>query len=192
MNDFRPLFGHKPSFLKKRKMRNFANEKHNRNRMCIYLPLEEYLAEWFRHETGSGDVVQLIRGSQESEIVKQFISIRPENVPVENGIEPVPEGKVLVPIIIPEQRLKPAISYNYLMPAAKEALADCIRSRFKIQLFHDLHRVQCIGKRQDNLIYAWLEQHGMNIDRWDTVAKIYQRMRKSYLSTISKKKAMIS
>lgn len=176
-----------------RKMRNSANEIQNHNRMCIYLPLEEFLAEWFRHETGSGDVVKLVRGSQESEIVKQFISIRPENVPVENGTEPPPEGKVIVPIIIPEQKLKPAIFYNYLAPAAKDALADCIRTRFKIQLFRDLHRVSCIGKRQDNLIYAWLEQHEMSIDRWDTVAKIYQRMRNSYICKNKRKKnAMIS
>ncbi len=161
--------------------------------MCIYLPLEEYLAEWLRHETGCGDVVQLIRGSQESEIVKLFITIRPEGVPVENGNEPAPEGQVVVPIVIPEQKSKPTMFYNYLMPAAKDALVDCIRSQFKIQLFHDLHRVQCIGKRQDNLIYAWLEQHGMSIDRWDTVAKIYQRMRHDYLfKNNRKKKAKIS
>lgn len=193
MPEIATLFGHKPSFLNARKMRNFAHEKELSNRMCIYISLEEYLAEWFRHETGCGEVVQLIRGSQESEIVKQFISQRPEDVPIELGDGPAKDGQVLVPIVIPEQRLKPAITYNYLQPAAKEALVDCIRSRFKIQLFHDLHRVSCIGKRQDNLIYAWLEQHGMSMDRWDTVAKIYQRMRKSYLSSQNrKKKVMIS
>lgn len=111
-------------------------------------------------------------------------------MPAQNGTEPPPEGKVIVPIIIPEQKLKPVIFYNYLAPAAKEALADCIRTRFKIQLFRDLHRVSCIGKRQDNLIYAWLEQHEMSIDRWDTVAKIYQRMRNSYICKNKRKKML--
>lgn len=76
-----------------RKMRNSANEIQNHNRMCIYLPLEEFLAEWFRHETGSGDVVKLVRGSQESEIVKQFISIRPRTCPPRTAPNRRPKGR---------------------------------------------------------------------------------------------------
>lgn len=156
--------------------------------MCFYLPLESYLAEWLRYETGSGEVVSLLRGSQEADIVKYFVQVRPEDVEPDLATQSVPANMILVPIIIPETKQKPPSSYNYMPPEAKEALKDCLHTRFKIQLFYDLHKLGCIGKRQDNLIYAWMAQHGISVQHWDTIAKIYQRRRKSYLSQKNKQK----
>lgn len=143
---------------------------------CIYIQLDPYLAQWFIHDHGGSQPVQLTKASVESKILEVYIAKRPANVPPEIN----PPGKVA--IAIPCFRLRPPETYNFLPNRAVAALIDCIRNRFDLELWTDLHHFGKIGRRQDELIYAWMEKHGIEQTEanWNAIAKRYQRQREIY------------
>ena len=63
------------------------------------------------------------------------------------------------------------------------ALVVSIRNRFDIELWRDLHHFGKITRRQDELIYAWMEKNGIEMTEanWNAIAKRYQRQRDMYL-----------
>lgn len=152
--------------------------------ICLYIPLEDYLAQWFVHEHGGEIPVNLTRGSVESKILEVYMTHRPE--------DKLPEtpGDGLLPIAIPSFRNRPPEVFNYLPQRALTSLLTCIRNRFDIQLWNDLHHFGKISKRQDELIYAWMEKHGIEITEtnWNSIAKRYQRQRNIYLNRERAKK----
>ena len=93
--------------------------------LCIYLPLEDYLAQWFVNEHGGERPVHLLRGSIESKALETYLEKLPE----------------------------------------------------------ELHHFGKIGRRQDELIYAWMEKHRIDPTEknWNAIAKRYQRQRNIYM-----------
>lgn len=146
--------------------------------MNIYVELEDYLAQWFINDHGGGEPVKLTRGSVESKILEVYLA------PLPAGAAPDLPGPGDVAILIPTFRAKPATTYNHLPKHARAALLNVIRERFDIQLWQDLHVFGKISKRQDELIYAWMEKHGIEMTdkNWNAIAKRYQRQREVYLS----------
>ncbi len=71
---------------------------------------------------------------------------------------------------------------NYLSARSRRALAQCIRTRFVVALWKDLYKFGYIGKRKQDLIWAWMETHGIEATEtnWNTIAKIYLRKRNVY------------
>ena len=84
--------------------------------LCIYLPLEDYLAQWFVNEHGGEVPVHLTRGSVESKTLELYMAKLPE------GVEPevCADGKLAVRI--PTFRNRPPETYNYLPPRALSML----------------------------------------------------------------------
>ena len=83
------------------------------------------------------------------------------------------------------------IRYNtYLSAASRRVLALCIRKRFSIELWNDLFKFGNIGKRKQDIIWAWMETHGieMNDTNWNTIAKIYMRKRNVYRQTLRRQR----
>ena len=143
----------------------------------IYLNLEPYLAQWFIHDCGGTQPIVLRKNSVERRILATYLLKLPP------GARPNLKENSNVEIVLPEYKAKPPKSYNYLPRRAKEELKRCIRNRFVIQLWNDLHYHGYIGRRRDNLIYAWMEAHGIELTEtnWNTIAKIYIRQYKNYL-----------
>ena len=100
----------------------------------IYLDLDPYLAQWFVHDSGGTQPVELRKLSTERRILEVFLQ--------------------------------------------------------KLQLWNDLHYHGYIGRRRDNLIYAWMDAHGIELTEtnWNTIAKIYIRQYKNYLQREQYKK----
>lgn len=145
--------------------------------LCIYLPLEDYLAQWFVNEHGGERPVHLLRGSIESKALETYLEKLPEDI----------EPEVLAPdklaVRIPTFRTRPPETYNYLPPRALALLLNIIRNRFDLQLWEELHHFGKIGRRQDELIYAWMEKHRIDPTEknWNAIAKRYQRQRNIYM-----------
>ena len=78
-------------------------------------------------------------------------------------------------------------------PRALALLLNIIRNRFDIQLWEELHHFGKIGKRQDELIYAWMEKHRIDPTEknWNAIAKRYQRQRNIYMMRDRAKKQYI-
>lgn len=145
--------------------------------MCFYLTLDDYLAEWFINEHGGNNPVRLKRGSPECDIVELYMAVPPRD-------DYIPEmGELFqVPVLFPHTRGKDPQYYHYLPPKAYAALVACIRTRFDVQMWEELHRFGYIGKQKSELIYAWMEKHGIeDTERnWCAIAKRYQRKRKIF------------
>lgn len=154
----------------------------------IYIKLEPYLRDWFIHENGGTTPVKLRKGSQEHDILKLFLEKLPD------GMMPHFKQPDETTIQLPYFKNRDPRTYNYLPPKALEALHDCIRTRFTIQLWQDLHTFGNIGKRNDNLIYAWMHKNGIEDTEtnWNAISKIYYRKRKVYLSKSKKSSKNVS
>lgn len=146
------------------------------SKFLLYLPLEDYIAQWFIHEQGGVVPVQLTRGSVESKLLEVYLTHRPEDA--------LPElGEGMTAVAIPSFRNRPPEVFNYLPKSALNSLLNIIRSRFDVRLWEELHHFGKIGKRQDELIYAWMEKHRIEPTEknWNAIAKRYQRQRNIYL-----------
>ena len=151
--------------------------------ICVYLQnVEPYLKQWFIHEHGGEYPVSLVRGSVESNILMLFL----ENKKADH-IEAIDE-KTLA-IYIPSYKRCDPRNRNFLPERAKVALHKCIKNRFDVQMWQDLHQFNNLGLQIDDIIYAWMEQHGIELSEmnWNAIAKRYQRKRRAYLDYELKK-----
>lgn len=143
----------------------------------INLELPTYLSQWLLHENGGEQPIAMPKLSLENKILELCLMKLPHNA------RPDVRTETSVAIAIPTFRRKPPATYNYLPANARDELKKAIRSRFIVQLFQDLHKFGYIGKRKDNLFYAWMEAHGIEPTEtnWCAIAKIYQRLHRNYL-----------
>lgn len=152
----------------------------------VYIHLDDYLAQWFIHDHGGKYPVQLTRGSVESNILESFLERQPEDVPQQ--IEA--NNPDAVKVAIPDFKSRDITTYNYLPKYAEELLVAVIRNRFDVELWTSLHKFSALFKRQDELIFAFMQRHGIvvNEKNWNAIAKRYQRKRRSYRSACRMKK----
>ena len=147
--------------------------------------VEPYLAQWYIHEMGGRMPVSLPRGSVESDILRLFLQKRPEKVPVDVGKD------ANLAIVIPSWKEKDAMYYNYLDTSAMHCLHQCIKSRFDVQLWTDIHKIHPRMKMLKDLMEAWMENHGIEVTdtNWSAVTKRYQRKRDIYMKKEKTKKS---
>lgn len=143
----------------------------------LHLDIEDYLAQWLIHDQGGENPVNLKRGAVERLILEQFLQPLPtsqEEIAYNGGVD----------IIIPNLPFRLASQSYYLPPKATAALVRCIRNRFDVVLWDALHKVSPYFQRQDELIYAFMEKHGIELteQNWNAIAKRYQRKRTYYLT----------
>ena len=154
---------------------------------CIYLKMPSYLRQWFIHRHGGSDPVQLIRGSIESKLLQRA------TVKMPDGVMPPrqQEGEVAINILYSKSH-DPRI-YNYITETGKRALIQRIKDDFDLDVWEYLHDFGKVGSQQKDLIYLFMEQRGIKEDGtcWDAIEKIYQRLRKNYLTNISKKSSRL-
>lgn len=143
----------------------------------VNLELPSYLAQWLLFENGGEQPIVMPKLSIENKILELSLIKLPHNA------KPDLKTETSVAIAIPCFRHKPPSTYNYLPNNGRDELKKAIRSRFIVQLFTDLHKFGFIGKRKDQLFYAWMEAHGIELTEtnWCAIAKIYQRLHRNYL-----------
>ena len=148
--------------------------------MNIYLSLDPYLAQWFVHDQGGDIPVKLRRGSIESAFLEQALTTPPRDY------QPKLQQPGEIAIILPSFKHVDTRSRFFLPPAAREALTAIIRQRFDVEMWRELHKWSNLFlRRQDHLIYSFMEAHGIEMTEtnWNAIAKRYQRKRDYYLRT---------
>ena len=151
--------------------------------ICVYLQnIEPYLKQWFINEHGGEYPVSLVRGSVESNMLMLFLENRKAQ-----GVETINERTLA--IYIPSYKKKDPRNFNFLPEKAKIALHKCIKNRFDVQMWQDLHQFDNLGLQIEEIIYAWMEQHGIEPTEmnWNAIAKRYQRKRRAYFNAILQK-----
>ena len=172
------------------------------NDYLIYLSLPAYLAQWYAHECMQihnrdkavcpreiyqfPTPVRPVRGSQESDVIQMHLAKQPSDVPAK-----APEDATIA-IVIPSFTGKPVEYYNYMPKSGLEHLEDTIRTRFKMELFEDIHeaRRKTPQARIDLLVNAWMDDHCIenNDTNYNVLLKIYQRRRDVYRKSPKSKK----
>lgn len=152
----------------------------------VFLKLEPFLAQWFIHDQGGDNPVELTRGSMESMMLEIYLVPRPDGV--REQLEPW-SGEVA--IRVPSFKNKNTKVFNYLTERGRIALKGCIRKRFVIELWQDLFRFENLELRLDEQIFAWMEAHGIdcNDTNYNSIAKIYLRQRKTYRQNKKRQKS---
>jgi hypothetical protein len=160
-----------------------TNTADNEERLIINLALEPYLAQWLRYRFSTP--VEFPRNSAENDILEIYLT-KPPIFASNNS-----PGINRVPILVPWFKNK-NIRYNNFLPASsRRVLANCIRKRFVIELWNDLSKFGYIGKRKQDIIWAWMESHGIEMTEanWNTIAKIYLRKRNVYREIMRREKS---
>ena len=151
---------------------------------CVYVKLPSYLRQWFIHRH-SGDVpVTLRRGSIESKLLQRATVIRPD------GLLPERQQEGELAVCIPYSKSHDPRTYNHLTATGKRVLISRIKDDFDLDVWDFLHDFGKIGQQQKDLIYLFMEQRGIREDGscWDSIAKVYQRLRKNYLTNECRKR----
>lgn len=145
----------------------------------IFITLEPYLAQWFKHEMGGNSPIPIKRASAEAAILQLYLQKKPSDPQYSPQIKALP-GQV--EIQLPTFRLMDTRINSYLPPRGQIALHQCIRNRFKVAMWKDLHTVGNVVMRTDIVISDWMVKHGIEVDdrNWNTIAKILQRCRAVY------------
>lgn len=152
----------------------------------LYIHLDDYLAQWFINDHGGKYPVELTRGCIEMGILESFLEKLPDDVPPQTEAN----NPGALKIYIPDFKSKDITSYNYLPKYAEDLLVATIRNRFDVELWTSLHKFSSLFKRQDELIYAFMRRHNIEVNEknWNAIAKRYQRKRRSYRSACRMKK----
>lgn len=135
---------------------------------------EDYLRQWCIDDAGGSSPVRLRKNSPESNCL-QFC-LRPKS-----KAEPEPEitGIPLV-IYIPSFRLRNPEVYNQITAVGRKAFLSILKKRFDDQLWGDLHSLCNFGIPKEDLIYTWMDAHGIEPTEKNfcAVAKRLQRINK--------------
>lgn len=152
----------------------------------IYIKMPSYLRQWFIHRHSGTDPVRLRNGSIESKLIVNAVVKPPESS------FPHLKQPDEVAVCIPYSKHHDPRIYNYLTDTGKRALLGIIKNAFDVDCWTFLHDFGKIGKQQKDLIYLFMEQRGILEDGscWDSIAKIYQRLRKNYLTNQCKRKKL--
>lgn len=145
------------------------------NDYYIFLPLDDYLRQWFVHQHGEQEPVRLVRGSVEAKRLRLLLDARPREV----APDLLANAGGRCPVVIPSFPTRDPRQFNYVSPAGITLLCDTIRDRFDCQLFEWMSKTHIHFQRIDNLLYAWMELNGIapTETNWNAVAKRYQRLR---------------
>lgn len=138
----------------------------------IYLNVEPYLAQWLTHALGNP--VELPRESPESKLIKRFLSKKPAEQTPDTGTNSN------LRVVIPWSKEKDPRTYNHLSPQAKKLLVQSFETIFLNNLWTSLGSLENINCTLTNVIYAYLEQHGISEEHWETIRQKYYRIRNLY------------
>lgn len=152
--------------------------------ICVYLRVEPYLAQWYTHEQGGSQPVRPKRGSAESDLLEAFLR------PLPTGEQPETGKEANLAIAIPYfKHCDPRVRF-FLPPQAKRVLGHTLYTRFRVQLWEEMHRLENVGVPIANLILAWMEKHGIEDteSNFFLISKMYYRKRGIYAPNFKKKR----
>lgn len=160
-----------------RKQRKFAQNDYEMSEYTINIEAPEYLRQWLIYENDGVQPIVLPKLSTENHILEMCLIKTPPN-----AIPDLPT-ETSVAIAIPYFKYKHPKTYHYLPRKSKELLCKYIRQRFSYLLWTDLHRYGWIGRSKQDLLYSWMDAHGIERTEknWNALAKLCQRNHKNYL-----------
>lgn len=138
----------------------------------VYVKLPPFVSQFLVHSLG--DPVVFPPQSVENSTIKVFVTKLPD------GKIPEASAPDMTAIAIPDSKSKPADTFNYLSPRGKNAIVECCDLLFNRCLWTELGDMSNVGCKTLTAIYAWCENHGIDIVYADTIRQRYYRIRDNY------------
>ena len=142
------------------------------SKYLIYVPLEPYQKQWLIHSFG--DPVVFPDCSVENSTIRRLITKWPKE------FQPEPQGEKEVAICIPSSKAKDPSAFNFLSIHGKQAIAECVDDLFRICLWKELEDMSDTKCKRMTAIYAWCENHGIDLDYAETIRMRWYRMKAAY------------
>lgn len=142
------------------------------NDFYIYLSVEPYLKHYLEYHFG--DPVSLPESSPEHDLIFRFLQQGSKADTPDIG-----EGSNLR-VKIPSFRKKNPTVFHYFPEKAKRALVSSLDGLFKINLWKEMNKLCTSNSTITDIVYAWMECHGIPEDHWETIRQKYYRMRDRY------------
>lgn len=154
--------------------------------ITLSIPCEAYLSQWFLNDSGGSSPIRLRKFSPEHHLLRVLLvnknlsdlsremSARPGSIVGQTQCAHNPE----IEIIIPSFKGMPPEIYNHITPRGEKLFTDILRKRFDLELFQDMIPVLQYAPRRDELIWAWMESHNIELTETNYLAidKRLQRM----------------
>lgn len=131
--------------------------------ICFSLPLPEYLRQWLVNAMGGEEPVRFPKGSAYTSFLRVFLRHKRER-------EKWSDEPGAVRIVIPKFPGKSPEVHNYLPQRSEKALEQLVRDHFDTQLFTELVSFANIGRRRTDVLYAWMEDNGIEVNDRNTNA----------------------
>ena len=159
--------------------------------ITLKIPCEAYLAQWYVNESGGTSPVKLKKNSPEQHLLrcllvsKNSVSVTPPDNTPEEGTATAGAGSAdgaqhpcILEIIIPYFKGMPPEVYNHIRARGEKVFTDTLRKRFDLQLFEDVAPLLPAVDRKDELLWAWMEAHGIEATEtnWAAVEKRLRRL----------------
>lgn len=140
------------------------------NNVTVTIPMEGYLLE-FAQKT-FGNPARFPKDSPESRMLKRLLKPRPQTPDTE-------EPREGLRVIVPDSKDKNPNVYNYLGKFARLAIHASVSELFRADMQHFFISLRNDSRAQKELIYAYMEEKGIDERHWDTVSKIWYRIRET-------------
>lgn len=141
----------------------------------VYINPPGYLAQWLRHEYWDEETGRVVfpRGSAPRVVMQSLLRKPPKGWKEVGTIDSLK-------VEVPSMKGINASSFNYLSDAGKVALISACKKLFQAMLFNELHELFFQDVKITDIIYAFMERHGIENDpkHWETIRQMYARMRK--------------
>lgn len=148
------------------------------SRYSIYISTAPYMEQWLKSEYWDEESSRVVfpKGSAENIIMELYLVKTPLSGPALRQ-----QGEFAV--AIPDNQAKRPQTYNHLPKAAYKMLLSTIRKRFKKMMWDELHRIRKEDIKVTDLIYAFMEAHGIEGSETNFIAirQMYLRMRSVYV-----------
>ena len=165
------------------------------NDVFLNLILPPYLKQWLINATGGTEPIRFAKGSPYSSFLREFLRHKRE---CESFTMWSPE---CVRIVIPHFPGKDPEYYNYISPKSSDAFVDMVRDFFDCELARVVKSFDNIGRCKYNILTAWMENHGIEVDdrntcavlkRWQLIqSRISNNERQKKFRGVARKKGIV-
>ena len=140
----------------------------------VHINVPKYVADFITHHFGSP--VELDKYSVVSRILKTYLTKLPDNCALDNPTD------FNLHIRLPFFKEKDPRTYFYLSPASKKVLAVALENLFEINMWAELLPTLKTKVNTSEVIYAYLERHGIDDEQHEAVRQKFYRLRKKYFA----------
>lgn len=138
----------------------------------VHINVPKYVADFVNFHFGNP--VQLDKYSIESRILKTYLAKQPDLCALDDPTA------FNLHIRIPYFKEKDPRTYFYLSPSSKKVLAAVLENLFEINMWIELLPTLKTNVATSDVVYAYLERHGIDFEQHEAVRQKFYRLRKKY------------